>query len=149
MYANCSLLWFQIAFWQLQLDRHRLKMSKVAERWAMFFVPLFSLAIDLFIEPLNGLTRCVELRAPMTLRSDWARTMPSVSVSTDDTRYWMTHQVSICHFLRWNEVHSAKSSLSFCPNTGSVPLVRVCLYFILKRISLPLWPVKAYKTTHS
>uniref|UniRef100_A0A4W6EIH4 Regulator of G protein signaling 7 n=1 Tax=Lates calcarifer TaxID=8187 RepID=A0A4W6EIH4_LATCA len=33
----------QITFWQLQLDRHRLKMSKVAE----------SLAIDLFIEPLN------------------------------------------------------------------------------------------------
>lgn len=32
MYANCSLLWFQITFWQLQLDRHRLKMSKVAER---------------------------------------------------------------------------------------------------------------------
>lgn len=58
MCANCSLLWFQITFWQLQLDRHRLKMSKVAERWAMFFVSLFSLAIDLFIEPLNGLTRC-------------------------------------------------------------------------------------------
>lgn len=55
-YANCSLLWFQITFWQLQLDRHRLKMSKVAERWAMFFVSLFSLAIDLFVEPLNELT---------------------------------------------------------------------------------------------
>lgn len=58
MYADCSLLWFQITFWQLQLDRHRLKMSKVAERWAMLFVSLFSLAIDLFIEPLNGVTRC-------------------------------------------------------------------------------------------
>lgn len=58
MYADCSLLWFQITFWQLQLDRHRLKMSKVAERWAILFVSLCSLAIDLFIEPLNGLTRC-------------------------------------------------------------------------------------------
>uniref|UniRef100_A0AAQ4PWA6 Regulator of G protein signaling 7 n=1 Tax=Gasterosteus aculeatus aculeatus TaxID=481459 RepID=A0AAQ4PWA6_GASAC len=30
-HANCFLLWFQITYWQLQLDRHRLKMSKVAE----------------------------------------------------------------------------------------------------------------------
>uniref|UniRef100_A0A674PAW1 Regulator of G protein signaling 7 n=1 Tax=Takifugu rubripes TaxID=31033 RepID=A0A674PAW1_TAKRU len=29
--GDCSSLWFQITFWQLQLDRHRLKMSKVAE----------------------------------------------------------------------------------------------------------------------
>lgn len=49
-----SLLWFQITFWQLQLDRHRLKMSKVAERWAMLLVSVFSYAIDLFIEPLTA-----------------------------------------------------------------------------------------------
>lgn len=55
-HANCSLLWFQISFWQLQLDRHRLKMSKVAERWAILLGSLFSLALDLFIEPLNGQT---------------------------------------------------------------------------------------------
>uniref|UniRef100_A0A8C5C7D4 Regulator of G protein signaling 7 n=1 Tax=Gadus morhua TaxID=8049 RepID=A0A8C5C7D4_GADMO len=31
LYANTCLLCFQITFWQVQLDRHRLKMSKVAE----------------------------------------------------------------------------------------------------------------------
>lgn len=52
--SDCSWLWFQITFWQLQLDRHRLKMSKVAERWAMLLVSVFSYAIDLFIEPLTA-----------------------------------------------------------------------------------------------
>lgn len=40
MCADCSPV-VQITFWQLQLDRHRLKMSKVAERWAALFFRVF------------------------------------------------------------------------------------------------------------
>lgn len=33
----------------------------------------------------------MELRAPITLRSDWAQTMPSVGISIDGARYLMAH----------------------------------------------------------
>lgn len=145
MCAYCSLLWFQITFWQLQLDRHRLKMSKVAERWAMCFVSLFSLAIDLFIEPLNGLTR------RGIKNSDDLEVWLSPDIAFSGHQHWKcqildgTQNVHLSiPTLKREEVHS-ESSLSLCPNAGSIPPVSLYLFlfqfkvFDPKRISFLLF----------